>query len=62
LSVFQNYTVNDRDQFLTHPVFSRLYCLLYYTLLPLYLQEMKEEFKEMVLIELLNIFDLMLHS
>ena len=57
MKVFKKYNVKDRDVFLTHPVFSRLYLFLYYTFFPLYLKETKEEFKKMVCIELINVFN-----
>lgn len=62
LKVFNNYSVVDRDKFLTHPVFSKLFSLLFYTFLPVYRYTTKEEFKEVVLIELLNVLDLMLNT
>lgn len=62
LSVFDNYSVADRDQLVTHFVYGRLYVILYYTFFGLYLEETKEEFKDMVTTELLNVMDKCLHS
>lgn len=61
LSMFTKYSVIDRDQFLNHPVFGKLFIFLYYTFLPVYLKEIKREFEDMMLHELLNMFDQCLH-
>ena len=57
LSVFKNYSVIERDRFVTHPVFSKLFLLLFLTFFPIYLTKMKQEFKEVVTSELLFIMN-----
>ena len=57
LSVFKNYSVIERDKFITHPVFSKLFLLLFFMLLPVYLQKMKQEFQEVVTNELVYILN-----
>lgn len=62
LAVLQGYSVTKRDNFLTHPVFGTLYILLYYTFFSHYINETKEEFKEVVSIELLNVMSKVLNE
>ena len=62
MNVFYNYNVLDRDHFLSHPVFSRFFCLVFYTFFPVYESKMKEEFTDPMISEVLNIFRVIIDS
>lgn len=62
MKVIKKYNVKDRDLFLTHPVFSKLYVFLYYTFYPLYVKETKDAFKDVVQLELINVFKNLLYK
>ena len=46
LCIYKKYRVKLRNKIVLHPVFGKLFIMLFYTLLPLYIKEMKKDFKD----------------